>query len=120
MSPTKVELAWAAGLLEGEGCFTLNGPSKRTPMVGLNMTDRDVVEKFAQIFKLPQTIYTYQYGANRKPVHQLRIIGKRAVGLMLTLFSFLCRRRRERIKEVLKIWQSARARRQTKKEVIFV
>jgi len=47
---TDVELAWAAGLFEGEGSFKLwNG--RYTTMV-LSMTDKDVVERFARIVEV--------------------------------------------------------------------
>jgi hypothetical protein len=42
------ELAWAAGLFEGEGsCFV--GSGQRQPVVALVTTDRDVLERFASI-----------------------------------------------------------------------
>jgi len=51
------DLAWAAGLFEGEGCFTAShkppkGPNKRIYVqtsASLTMTDRDVVERFQKI-----------------------------------------------------------------------
>ncbi len=42
-------IAWAAGLFEGEGCITWKrgGSDKKYPRLYLKMTDRDVVQKFA-------------------------------------------------------------------------
>ena len=42
-------IEWCAGLFEGEGCITWkhNGNGKMYPRLYLKMTDRDVVEKFA-------------------------------------------------------------------------
>ena len=37
------QVAWAAGLFEGEGCFTI---SARYPRVKLNSTDEDVLRRF--------------------------------------------------------------------------
>lgn len=48
------ELAWAAGLFEGEGSFTINrsnGGRYSYPWAVLAMSDRDVVEKFASIME---------------------------------------------------------------------
>lgn len=42
------DLYWLAGLLEGEGCFTYSGS---TPMVQLQMTDKDVVERASLLLK---------------------------------------------------------------------
>lgn len=54
MTPTGEQIAWAAGLFEGEGCIT---SIKKQTKVGtsvharliLNMTDLDVVERFVEI-----------------------------------------------------------------------
>lgn len=46
--PTDSEVAWAAGLFEGEGCITLSGAS-RSPRLKISMTDADVVLRFARI-----------------------------------------------------------------------
>jgi hypothetical protein len=44
---TGTEGAWAAGLFEGEGYLYVDVPLKTAqPQIGLNMTDRDVVERF--------------------------------------------------------------------------
>ena len=50
-----IDLAWAAGLFEGEGCFTFQGSKKARTRGGrlgkaqLSMTDEDVVRKFHTI-----------------------------------------------------------------------
>ncbi len=48
-----LNLAWAAGLFEGEGCITHNGKQDRilTPKLVLCMTDKDSVERFLDIVK---------------------------------------------------------------------
>jgi hypothetical protein len=44
------EIAWAAGLFEGEGSITRFGrPGKFDLRVSLNMTDEDVVRRFDAI-----------------------------------------------------------------------
>lgn len=110
---TSVQVAWGAGLVEGEGYITLNGGSKRknrpalSPMLGIGMTDEDVITRFRDIFVPKLKIYrTVQPG--RKPFYTIKVVGKRAVGLMLTFFSYFGTRRRARIKEVLAVWQSPR------------
>lgn len=108
MSLTVADIAWGAGLVEGEGYFSLNGPYLRTPMLGLGMTDRDVVERFRNFFAPHNTIYTVPPAKEGyKEQYAVKIVGKRAVGLALTFFTFLGKRRRERIKELLTIWKSA-------------
>ena len=109
---TTAKLAWAAGLIEGEGCITLNGRYRRTPMLSLGMTDKDIVERFKDIFGLNNKIYCFARKGPRKPYYELKVVGKNAVGLMFTLFSFLGARRRERIKEVVNIWRSTKGKKQ--------
>jgi hypothetical protein len=46
--PTNEQIAWAAGLFEGEGTITLNGVAQ-APRMKLSMTDFDVVRKFYDI-----------------------------------------------------------------------
>ena len=46
-----IDIAWAAGLFEGEGTIYLHNQSKRYRL-GLKMTDKDVMDKFFNIFKV--------------------------------------------------------------------
>lgn len=51
---SKADIAWAAGLFEGEGCFWSSRCGKAPhyyiyPRVSLNSTDRDVLERFARV-----------------------------------------------------------------------
>lgn len=53
--PTEAEIAWAAGLFEGEGCIiertqrARDGSTLHYQCLQLTMTDRDVVERFHQV-----------------------------------------------------------------------
>lgn len=56
---TEIETAWLAGLLEGEGYFgTINswvsGRCYRYPRIGVNMTDRDVIDRVATLWEAPR------------------------------------------------------------------
>lgn len=42
-------IAWAAGLFEGEGCFTLSASNRSFPRAVLTMTDEETVRRFAHI-----------------------------------------------------------------------
>jgi len=46
---TKEEIAWLAGVLEGEACFDLNRGDPRYPRMRIEMTDRDVLVRIKQI-----------------------------------------------------------------------
>lgn len=67
-----VEVAWAAGVFEGEGSIGLanRGETRSpTPVLRMNMTDRDVLERFYAIVGFGKVYGPYQYGtAKRKPM----------------------------------------------------
>lgn len=59
-SLSDIEIAWLAGLMEGDGWFTLslnNGGPSRLPRIGIAMLDRDVIERVTNL--LNTTITTY-------------------------------------------------------------
>jgi hypothetical protein len=95
------EFAWLAGLLEGEGTFLKPLPSSPyLPIVRLNMTDRDVVERAARLLGSGVCSYT-----PKNPRHKINWIasvkGARACDLMLQLRPFMGDRRRRQIDEAL-------------------
>ena len=90
-----IEIAWLAGLLEGEGWFSVS--QKRYPLIGLYMTDEDIVAKVASIWN--KSINKRSNG------WRTQINGPYAVGWMMTLYPFLGKRRRERIIEVVRFWK---------------
>ncbi len=50
---TDPQIAWAAGLFEGEGCITWKTRrGKPYPYVMMTMTDKDVMQKFCSMFGL--------------------------------------------------------------------
>jgi hypothetical protein len=55
------EIAWAAGVLEGEGCFTLVRNSKakggRSAKIVLQMNDLDVIQEVCTVFNFVGKIY---------------------------------------------------------------
>lgn len=103
MSMTTANIAWMTGLLEGEGCFSIN---RNTPAVIVAMTDEDVVRKAAGFFgstlRGPQ-----RRSSSKKDVWVTSVHGSKAVGWMLTSYPLLGARRRSRIREVLSIWRKA-------------
>ena len=97
----ETDIAWAAGLIEGEGCFTLH--SKKHPYFLLDMTDKDVLEKFHKIF--PFTNLRGPYTNPKKPLHKERwrvdAYGPKARHIMLLVSPYLCSRRVAKINELL-------------------
>lgn len=73
------EIAWMAGLFEGEGCVTINPHYRNSNpyvRVSLGMTDADVVEKFHRILGLGAVDYNKCRPNRTKPMIYWRL-GKR-------------------------------------------
>lgn len=114
-APTKLrrlappELAWVAGLLEGEGCFTRKSraSSPRGIVVMCQMTDRDVLQK---LFKLVGAGYLrgpYPNGPRgRLPRYTFQVSGDLAYQLMQQLLPLMGKRRSTRIRRLLREYES--------------
>lgn len=98
ISPTKADLAWAAGFLEGEACFTdCGGHSHRVEACN---TDFESVERLLELFggkvhvctPAPRCKKTWRWG----------VYGARARGVMMTVYGFIrSARRKAAIRNVL-------------------
>lgn len=103
--PSDTEIAWLAGLLEGEGSFAMirscvGGKVYRYPKIVVNMTDRDVIERVADLFG--GSVYDIpRYIEGRKLQYRAQITGSGAAQWMNDLYPWLGDRRRERIDAVL-------------------
>lgn len=111
MPITVKEIYWLAGLLDGEGCFsetagarllTGRGP---TSLVQLTMTDRDTVQRAAHLLGYPGQLKLIHKKPPRKVQWAFRLVGRRAVGTMMTIYSLMSDRRQARIRELLRHWR---------------
>lgn len=97
-------VAWAAGLIEGEGCFTLHSDKKR-PYFLLDMTDKDVLQNFQQVF--PETNLRGPYSHKNKPQHKERwridAYGQKCVQIMEAVYPYMGTRRKLKIEELLNL-----------------
>jgi hypothetical protein len=101
---TTVDLAWAAGLVEGEGWFGFYGGTTN-PRMAVSMTDRDIIDRLAVLFGA--TVRPRKVAARYKPQWTTTISGPKAVGWMLTLYRFLGQRRRAKIAHLIATWRAA-------------
>ena len=115
--PFPDELAWLAGLLEGEGCFSWSKQhserhkKKIVPLIVVGMTDRDVIEHVAKIWDRNVILcspHKNRYG--EKQMYQTRLYGKAAALLMAQLRPYMFGRRRAKIDEVLEQYANRRKR----------
>lgn len=105
------EIAWAAGLFEGEGHCGLAPQRNRdlpTARMELSMTDRDVVERFARVIGYGTVHVNQRPTRNDKPVYRWSISGERAIEVALLLLPHLGTRRSKRIGEVVQAHRESR------------
>ena len=99
-----LDWAWVAGLLEGEGCFSF--ASNGYPRITLQMTDEDIVSRFANYFDV-----TYHHRPSKNPKHkdtyQVAIIKtEKLIECYLELYNQLGSRRREKLDGFFEFWKS--------------
>lgn len=99
---SEIEIAWLAGLLEGEGSFVA---SKNYPVcVSLCMTDKDVVETVATWWNVsisePKKQRTWH-----KQSYRCMIRGKHAIECMTKIYSLMGDRRTKQIDKAINSYQ---------------
>ena len=101
------DLYWAAGFLEGEGCFSRTGKG-RTPTVTAVQVDKEPLERLHAIFGGTLCFYQRKPGEKGRDYWIWRTSSALSVGVMLTLWSMLSERRQERIREIISEWSPRR------------
>jgi hypothetical protein len=105
---TEAEIAWLAGLLEGEGCFGVKGPNPsnahRYPYVVVRMTDRDVVERVATL--MGGNVVTRSHtpsmrSRGEQPIYRYWLVGSRALHVMRLLRPWMGERRTAKVDALL-------------------
>ena len=99
------DLAWLAGILEGEGCFGHWPDNKgvRYPTISLLMTDRDIVERTAEY--LGSRFYSAKpRHPSTKTLYRLVVNGAKAAKFMLALLPYVGERRSAKINGILRCW----------------
>ena len=104
------ELKWAAGLFEGEGCLTFK--QNRVWYLSLEMTDEDVIQRFAAIWGL-KVNGPYQRSAKRKDGLPTKSTWRIETGsrekvleIVTDIYPDLAERRREKCNEFIDWYQN--------------
>ena len=96
----ETDIAWAAGLFEGEGCIGLNRTNGRSyPQLQINLTDADVIRRFQRI--VGGTLNGPYSTQGHKDRWVWAANGLHARRVLATLAPFLGERRTARMAEVL-------------------
>lgn len=96
-------LAYFAGVIEGEGCFfnMTNAQGKKYPTIQVEMTDGDVIHKLIDFFNGPK-IYSRKRGDDRLRTYRFRMIGEKALKVMFEIYNYMSARRKNKIDQVLR------------------
>lgn len=114
-----IDIAWLAGIIEGEATLGFHHSrektrDKRLPEISVKMTDKDIMQRIAKLLGAKlygpyiQTMkkrFPNQFG-HYKSVYHVVFRGKKAIGLLFTIYTFLGERRRERAQELITQWKA--------------
>ena len=97
------EWAWLAGILEGEGCFTIIGGY---PRLVLKMTDEDIVTRVANFFEA-KVWHRLKAQSHHKDQYHIQV-GKTKLlhHIVLNIWSYLGERRRAAILKWYDLWDT--------------
>lgn len=84
------DLAWAAGLFEGEGCISKTNVSSVRLDLALKARDRDVLQRFQGTLGIGKLYGPYKNGM----VHWLAFGRETSVAVLLDLWPYLGKRRK--------------------------
>lgn len=104
---TSRDAHWLAGFFDGEAYFGIKGS---TPVISVVQKDAWPLLKVQGL--VGGNLYLLMGGGDRKRgiepklINTLHLTGKRAVGVMMTLYSLLSPRRQEKIKSVIDAWRA--------------
>jgi len=99
-----IDIAWLAGLVEGEGSFLFN--TSDSPGIAIQMSDRDIVARVAAMFNRNVTgPYKPRYEGSKES-WSCRCHGKDAIAWMMTLYPLMGERRQEKIRDILYRWKT--------------
>ncbi|HWY36519.1 MAG TPA: hypothetical protein VNX68_17880 [Nitrosopumilaceae archaeon] len=115
MSTSVKEIAWVAGILEGEGYFglsRLNGAIS----IQLTMTDLDIVERIRSTMKITTQIYMANRGGNNKSQYRLAVSTNLVIQWMMTIYPLMGLRRKARIRELLHHWKTVVSQKERAKQ----
>lgn len=98
-SERDLDVAWAAGLFEGEGSFS---STKRTRQIRMGMTDLDVLERFQRIVRVGKVYGPRNKQEGRKPMYDWASMKWDDICYVIELFwPFLSPRRRAAAQTIL-------------------
>lgn len=101
------DIAWVAGLLEGEGCFSIyerkNRPNTTDCAIHCEMTDEDVIRKLHNIVGVGNISYR-PARRNRQPTWILSVYKKHDIfKILISIMPYMSKRRLAKASEIFSI-----------------
>lgn len=102
-----VDIAWAAGFLEGEGSFLAQTPSN--PRVSCPQKEREPLERLELLFggniRFRQAAYAHNGSISQRPIFVWTILGQPAISLMMTIYPLMSSKRQGSMALVIRGWR---------------
>jgi hypothetical protein len=97
--PTAIEIAWAAGIYEGEGSCITNHSDKgyASFVVSVNQKDPELLYRMREMFGGSIKLCNRKFNGVIRPIYHWKICGDRARAFIFTIYPFLTARRKEQI-----------------------
>lgn len=102
MAAGVMDIAWAAGFVEGEGCLHATSSA---PMLDATQCQREPLDKLQRIFG-GKVRSTRPKTSNHQEVFIWGLRGSRAIAVMMTLYSFFSPRRKEQARNAIANWKT--------------
>lgn len=100
---TTKDIAWAAGFLEGEGCFgNCTGKSSR---ISANQVNKGPLEKLGKIFNLGTIRHVPSQKNGWKDQWSWYVYGGDAIQIMMTIYDLMSKERQYSIKQAIESWK---------------
>lgn len=94
--PTAIDIAWAAGIFEGEGTCSIKGGGKGSYSTTVAQKDPDLLYRMRDLFG--GTVRLYKVGEKRKfECHRWAVSGEKARVFLASIYPFLTARRKSQI-----------------------
>lgn len=97
------DIYWLAGILDGEGCFSLD--HGKFPIISLAMTDEDIVVRVRNMIN-PKVHISSRVPLSYKRMYIVRFFNYYSIGWMMTLYPLLSLRRKKQIRDILSVWRN--------------
>ena len=95
---SRENIAWLAGLIEGEGCFYVQPNKHGSSIIKVSMTDEDVILKARKISGCGKVHGPSNHIPGNKPVWTWTVAkASHVFALSFAIFPFLCKRRSEKL-----------------------